>query len=163
MRVSPVGWAFHSINVVLEQAAATAKVTHSHPEGIRGAQAIACGVFIARTGGRKSDIKRFAEGLGYDLSFCSDDIRDSYRFDATCQGSVPQAIVAFLESIDFEDAIRNAVSIGGDSDTIACIAASLAEAFYKGVPNHIKTPCLAILDQRLRGTYESFEAKFVQV
>ena len=161
MRVSPVGWAFNSIEKTLREAEATAIVTHNHPEGIKGAQVIAGAIFIARNGGSKSDIRQFAESFDYDLNFQLNDKRETYHFDATCQGSVPEAIVAFLESSDFEDCIRNAVSIGGDSDTISCIAASIAEAYYNGIPDHIRIPCLEILDQRQLRIYQLFFAKFM--
>ena len=163
MRASPIGWAFESLEEVLEEAEATAKITHNHPEGIKGAKVVAGAIFIARNGGSKSEIQQFAETSGYDTNFCLDDIRDAYKFDATCQGSVPQALVAFLESINFEDAIRNAVSIGGDSDTLACIAGGIAEAYYKFIPDNIKNPCLEILDERMRKICNSFSEEFLNV
>lgn len=163
MRVSPVGWAFNTLEEVLLQAEATAIITHSHPEGIKGAKAVAGAIFIARNGGSKAEIKQFAETLHYDLNFRLDDIRETYQFDVSCQGSVPQALAAFIESEDFEDAIRNAISIGGDSDTIACIAGSIAEAYYNGVPSLIEDICLERLDARLLGVYDAFDAKFVNV
>ena len=123
MRVSPVGFAFESIDDVLAEAAKTAAVTHNHPHGIAGAQAIALSVFMARKGLEKQDIKKeITHRFGYDLDRTVAEIRPAYRFDVTCMGSVPEAIIAFLESADFEDAIRLAVSLGGDSDTLACMA-----------------------------------------
>jgi ADP-ribosylglycohydrolase len=120
MRVSPVGYAFDTIEGVLDEAARSAEVTHNHPEGIKGARAVAAAVFMARTGSSKDDIRRFAVAeFAYDLSRSVDEIRPSYRFDVSCQGSVPEALIAFLDSVDFEDAVRKAVSLGGDSDTIA--------------------------------------------
>jgi ADP-ribosylglycohydrolase len=134
MRVSPVGFAFQNLNDVVREAKLSAVVTHNHPEAIRGAQAVACAVFLARRGHSKTDIKTFIEGkFGYDLSQRLGDIRPIYSFDSSAKGSVPQAIIAFLESRDFEDATRLAISIGGDSDTIACIAGGIAQAYYKSV------------------------------
>jgi ADP-ribosylglycohydrolase len=138
MRVSPVGWALNSLEEVLWQAEACAAVTHNHPEAIKGAQAVALAIFQARTGATKEDIrKEITERFGYDLSRSVDEIRPGYRFDETCQKTVSPAIVAFLESRDFEDAIRKAVSLGGDADTLAAITGSMAEAFYGGVPENI--------------------------
>lgn len=135
MRVSPIGWAFTTAEKVLQEAEASAGVTHNHPEGIKGAQAVALAVFRARSGSMKEDIRNeITERFGYDLSFCLDEIRPTYHFDETCQRTVPPAIIAFLESTDFEDAIRKAVSLGGDADTLAAITGSIAEGFYGGVP-----------------------------
>lgn len=134
MRVSPVAYSHDSLDHVLIEAKRCAEVTHNHPEGIKGAQSVAAAIYLARTGVIKADIKKFvADNFSYDLNFRLDDIRASYDFDETCQGSVPQAIVSFIESENYEDAIRKAISIGGDSDTIACIAGSVAEAYY-GIP-----------------------------
>ncbi|UBF26616.1 ADP-ribosylglycohydrolase family protein [Kovacikia minuta CCNUW1] len=161
MRVSPVAYAFEDLAAVLQEAQRTAAVTHNHPEGIKGAQAVAAAIFWARTGCSKAEIKTSVEStFGYDLSKSLDEIRPTYRFDVSCQGSVPQAITAFLEATDFEDAIRNAVSIGGDSDTIACIAGSIAEAFYQGVPEPIKDEIIIRLDQRLYDVVEAFQAQY---
>ncbi len=158
MRVSPVGFAFDNLEQVLEEAKKSAEVTHNHPEGIKGAQATAAAVFLARTGGSKEMIRAYIEdSFQYSLDETVDQIREYYRFDATCPGSVPQAITAFLESEDYEDAVRKAVSIGGDSDTIACIAGGIAQAFYKGVPGFIREKVLQILDERLRKVLEEFE------
>jgi len=161
MRVSPVAWAFDTLEEVLVQAEASAAVTHNHPEGLKGAKAIAGCVFLARTNHDKDAIRKFAENLGYDLGFTLDEIRETYQFYATCQQSVPQAIVAFLESDDVEDAIRCAISIGGDSDTIACMTGSIAEAFYGGVPQEICGKALELLDGRLRGIFEIFEKQYM--
>ena len=123
MRVSPIGIACNTLEEVLAQARASAEVTHNHPEGIRGAQATAAAVFLARSGYTKADIKTYIEQeFGYCLSERLDDIREHYCFDVSCQGSVPQSIIAFLEADGFEDAVRNAISLGGDADTMACIA-----------------------------------------
>lgn len=146
MRVSPVAYVGQDLETVLQLAADSAAVTHNHPEGIKGAQAIAAAIFLARTGQSKADIKAYIETtFNYDLGRRLDDIRPGYKFDVSCQGSVPEAIIAFLESVDFEDAIRNAISIGGDSDTIACMTGGIAEAFYGGVPEAIATKVLEML------------------
>jgi ADP-ribosylglycohydrolase len=139
MRVSPVGFAFSTEDEVLRQARMTAEITHNHPEGIKGAEATALAVFLARTGHDKEAIRvRIKTLFGYDLDRTVDDIRPFYSFDVSCQGTVPEAIVAFLDSESYEDAIRNAISLGGDSDTLACITGGIAEAFYEGVPGEIK-------------------------
>ncbi len=161
MRVCPVGVVCDTLDEVLAQARLSAEVTHNHPEGIKGAEATAVAVFLARTGRTKAEIKSHIEStFGYNLSAKLDDIRDAYRFDVSCQGSVPQSIIAFLEANDYEDAVRNAISLGGDADTMACIAGGIAEAFYGGVPDAIRAPVLALLDDRLRGVVEEFVTKF---
>lgn len=138
MRASAVGFAFDNIETVLEVAKQTAEVTHNHPEGIKGAQATASAIFLAREGKSKQEIKDYITStFNYDLDFTLDQIRPTYKFDVTCQGSVPQGIAAFLESSDFENAIRLAISIGGDSDTIACITGGIASAFHKHIPTEI--------------------------
>ena len=139
MRCSSVGWLFDDEESVLEEAKKSAEITHNHPEGIKGAQAVALGVLMGRMGSTKIEIEDKLESLfDYDLNQKLSHIRPNYSFDVTCQGSVPQAIIAFLESEDFEDAIRNAISLGGDADTQACIAGALAEAHYMSIPDHIK-------------------------
>jgi len=161
MRVSPVGFAFATLDEVLEEAKRTAEVTHNHPEGIKGAQAVAAAIFLARTGTSKQEIKQYVEEwFGYDLGEPLDEIRKYYTYDVTCQGSVPQSIIAFLESNDFEDAVRKAVSIGGDSDTVACITGSIAQAFYGGVPDHIADKVLGYLDDGLRSIVTSFMNRY---
>ena len=138
MRVSPVGFACTSPEDVLDEAKKSAEVTHSHPEGIKGAQATALAVYLARMGGDKATIKKqICHHFDYDLDRTVDEIRKTYRFDVSCQGSVPEAIISFLESEDFEDAIRRAISLGGDSDTLACMAGGIAQAYYKTVPPEI--------------------------
>lgn len=162
MRVSSVGFAFDDLNSVLIEAKRSAEVTHNHPEGIKGAKATAAAIFLARTTQSKSAIKSYIENtFGYDLSQTLAQIRPVYQFDVSCQGSVPQAIIAFLESTDFEDAIRNAVSLGGDSDTIACITGGIAHAFYGSVPEAIAQPALASLDELLRTVTERFISKYI--
>ncbi|TNF91945.1 MAG: ADP-ribosylglycohydrolase family protein [Gammaproteobacteria bacterium] len=162
MRTSPVGFANDTLEEALAQAEAFAAVTHNHPEGIKGAQAVSAAILLARKGISKDHIKRFIETkFEYNLDTTLDEIRPTYRFDVSCQGSVPQAIRAFLESTDFEDTIRNAISIGGDSDTIACIAGGIAEAFYKGVPGDIKQETLDRLDDRMKKTITLFYQRFI--
>ena len=161
MRVSPVGFAFDSLEEVLAEAKRSAEVTHNHPEGIKGAQAVAGAIFLARTGKTKGEIKRYIEEqFSYDLGEPLDEIRPYYTFDVTCQGSVPQSFIAFLESSDFEDAVRKAVSLGGDSDTMACITGGIAQAFYGGVPNHIADETLARLDDGLRSMETDFMNRY---
>ena len=138
IRCSSVGWLHDDEESVLEEAKKSAEITHNHPEGIKGAQSVALGVLMGRKGSSKKEIKEKMESLfDYDLSQKLEQIIPSYTFDSTCQGSVPQAINAFLESTDFEDAIRNSISLGGDADTQACITGSLAEAYYKSIPEEI--------------------------
>lgn len=160
MRVSPVAWAFDSLDEVLHRAKETARVTHNHPEGVKGAQATAAAVFLARSGVPKWELRdEIARRFHYDLSFTLDDIRPTYAFDSSCAGTVPQAVVAFLESSDFESAVRSAVSLGGDCDTLACIAGSIAGACY-GVPAPIREQALARLDESLAGVVAAFEGRF---
>ena len=162
MRTSPVGFAFNSLEEVLDKAAHYASFTHNHPEGINGAQATSACVYLARTGASKDEIKKYiTSNVDYDLSRSVDEIRPSYEFDDSCQGTVPQAITAFLESTDFEDAIRNAISLGGDSDTLACIAGGISEAFYGGVPTAIKEKSLSLLDAPLKEVVRQFYSRFV--
>jgi ADP-ribosylglycohydrolase len=138
MRVSAVGWLRHSVEEVLAEAARSAEVTHNHPEGIKGAQAVALAILRARTGVAREDIRReLTERFAYDLEQRLEAIRPDYQFDETCPGSVPEALVAFFESDSWESAVRNAVSLGGDADTQACIAGAVAEAFYGEVPGEI--------------------------
>ena len=161
MRVSPVGWCGISLEDVMAKARESAEVTHNHPEGIKGAQSTATAIYMARTGKNKDEIKKFiVETFHYDLDRKIDDIRPAYEFDVSCQGSVPEAIIAFLESTNFEHAIRLAISIGGDSDTIACIAGGIAEAYYQTVPEYIIENVLKILPEELVKILEDFSAKY---
>ena len=148
MRVSPVAWYANSLEETEALAKASAEVTHNHPEGIKGAQAIASAIYLARTGKTKEEIRQYIIENYYQIDFTLDKIRPTYRFNETCQGSCPQALQAFFESTSFEDAIRNAISIGGDSDTIAAMTGSIAEAYY-GIPEDIKTKALSYLDYYL--------------
>ena len=167
MRISPVGFAFDDLETVLQKAVEFTAITHDNPEGIKGGQATAAAIFLGRTGQSKAEIKTFIETrFGYDLSRHVDEIRPSYTFDVSCQGTVPQAIRAFLDSTDFEDAIRTAISLGGDSDTLACITGGIAQAFYGGVPDEIQNKVYTILDEKLGGitrifmkTYCAFDEK----
>jgi len=162
MRVSAVGWAFDNLDDVLAEAKRSAEVTHNHPEGIKGAQATAAAIFLARTGSSKDAIRDHVERtFDYDLQRTVDGIRPTYTFNETCQKTVPEAIIAFLDSTDYEDAIRKAISLGGDADTLACITGGIAEAFYRGVPPDIATRALAILDEPLRDIVFEFNAKFL--
>ncbi|MDD6024493.1 MAG: ADP-ribosylglycohydrolase family protein, partial [Oscillospiraceae bacterium] len=138
MRVSPVAWLFHTMEDVRRVARLSAEVTHNHPEGIKGAEATAAAIFLARTGHSKAEIRDYmVSEFGYDLSRTCDEIRPTYRHVESCQGTVPEAITAFLEGESFEDVLRTAVSLGGDSDTLTAIAGSIAEGFY-GVPEEIR-------------------------
>ena len=156
MRVSSCGFAARSLDEATLLARKVTEVTHNHPEGLKGAEAVAVCVYMARAGKSASDIRKHVSAEYYALDFTLDGIRDGYQFDETCQGSVPQAITAFLESRDFEDAIRNAVSIGGDSDTIAAIAGGIAEACY-GIPVFLRQQALTFLDERLARILVEFE------
>ena len=161
MRVSPVGFACSNIDEVLKLAKKSANVSHNHPEGIKGAQAVAIAVFLAGRGESKEKIAGYIERkFGYGLGESIESIRKWYKFDSSCQGSVPQAITAFLESKDLEDAVRKAISIGGDSDTIACMAGGIAEAFYGSLPAKIKEGILKILDGDLFKVVNDFYKKF---
>ena len=163
MRVSPVGWAFDTLEETLDAAKKSAEVTHNHPEGIKGAQATAACIFMARTGKSKQEIKEYIEKtFGYNLNRTCDEIRPTYDFDVTCQGSVPESIIAFLESTDFESAIRLAVSLGGDADTMGAITGGIAEAFYGGVPEHIRKEVLKRLPNEFIDVMSRFYQKFVE-
>jgi ADP-ribosylglycohydrolase len=160
MRVSPIGFAFQTLEETLEMAASSAVCTHNHPEGIKGAQATASSIFLARSGKSKGEIKEYIQAtFAYDLERTIDDIRPKYEYDVSCQGSVPEAIISFLDSTSFKDCIRNAISIGGDSDTIACIAGGIAEAFY-GVPEDLEKAALEHLDGHMRAVVQEFNQKY---
>jgi ADP-ribosyl-[dinitrogen reductase] hydrolase len=162
MRVSPVAWFYNDLETVEHAAKQSATVTHNHPEGVKGAQATAAAIFMARTGNSKQEIKKYIQDkYDYILDFTLEDIRPRYRFDESCAGTVPPAIVAFLESTDFEDAIRNAVSIGGDSDTLAAITGSIAEAFY-GIPDEVRDTTLDYLSDELRDITKRFNEEIIQ-
>ena len=159
MRVAPVGWWAKSVDEVVALAEVSAAVSHNHPEGVKGARAIALSVFLARQGAGVVDIRSEVSGrFGYDLNRTVDQIRPRYTFDVSCAGSVPEAIIAVCEATDYEDAIRNAVSLGGDSDTIACMAGAIAEPLF-GVPSWIREEGLKRLTVEMRVRVERFEAQ----
>ncbi|UCE98309.1 MAG: ADP-ribosylglycohydrolase family protein [Dehalococcoidia bacterium] len=161
MRVSPVGFAFESMDTVLEEAKKSAEVTHNHPEGIKGAQAIAASIFMAREGTSKEKIRGYIEEkFGYNLHVTLEEIRPYYMFDETCQGSVPQAIIAFLESEGYEDAVRKAVSLGGDSDTIACMAGGIAQAYYGVILEYIKDKVRELIPTKLLAIVDEFNKRY---
>jgi len=161
MRASPIGWVFDTIEEVLAEAEKSASVSHNHSEGIKGAQAAAIAVWLARNGADKRDIKYgIADRFGYNLERTCDEIRACYTFDESCQGTVPEAVIAFLESTDYEDAIRLAVSLGGDSDTLACVTGGIAEAYYGGVPAHIASKALSLLPGELISVIAKFSGKY---
>lgn len=162
MRVSPVGWAFDTLEETLEAAKQSAEITHNHPEGIKGAQATAACIFMARTGKSKQEIKEYVETtFGYDLSRTCDEIRPTYQFNESCQGTVPESIIAFLESTDFESAIRLTVSLGGDADTMGTITGAIAEAYYKVIPEHIVNEALKRLPEEFINVLEEFYNRFI--
>lgn len=158
MRVSACGFAGKSIEEVEMLSQAVTEVTHNHPEGLKGAEATAIAIYLARTGSTMSEIKAVINRKYYPMNFTLDEIRESYKFDVTCQGSVPQAMMAFFESTSFEDAIRNAISIGGDSDTIAAITGGIAEAYY-GVPDEFRAKVIQYLDKPLREILFAWEQR----
>lgn len=153
MRVSPCGWFANTLDEAEKFAEASSIITHNHPEGIKGAKVTSAAIWMAKNGESKDNIKKYVSKY-YNINFTLDKIRPTYQFDVTCQGSVPQAIEAFFESTGFEDAIRNAISIGGDSDTIAAITGSIAEAYY-GIDEDIKETALSYLDDYLLDELEN--------
>jgi len=160
MRVSPIAWAFDTLDEVLKKAKESAEITHNHPEGIKGAQATASAIYLARIGTPKEKIKEFIEErFNYNLNFTIEELRPKYNFDISCNGSVPPAIKAFLESKDFENSIRLVISLGGDSDTLGAINGAIAHAFY-GIPNEIKQIGYSYLDEHLRRITKEFCDKF---
>ena len=159
MRVSACGFAADSMEEAFAFSKAVTEVTHNHPEGIKGAEATTAAIYLARTGKTIPEIRAYIEEHYYPLNFTLDGIRDTYAFNETCQDTVPEAIEAFLESTSFEDAIRNAISVGGDSDTLAAITGGIAEAYY-GVPEEIREKALTYLDERQRTLLDEFEAKY---
>ena len=162
MRVSSVGWMYPTLEETRCIARLTSVTTHNHREGVKGAECVASAVFLARTGAKKADIKRYIEEeFDYNLDLPLDAIRESYGFDVTCQGSVPQAIRAFLEGYSFENAVRLAVSIGGDSDTIACITGGIADAMY-GVPEELQKAVLSRLPEPLLAQVKRFHTEYYQ-
>ena len=160
MRVAPVGWFFDTLQETEKAAEISASITHNHPEGIKGAQATAAAVFLARSGKSKKTIRGYIEKrFGYDLQKTWEEWNAVYGWESSCQGTVPQALIAFLDSTDFEDAIRKAVSLGGDSDTLACITGGVAEAFYKQIPSSISKTVLDKLPASFIKILKEFQAK----
>lgn len=152
MRISPVGMAAKDVSEAKKLSCAVTKISHNHPEGIKGAESVAAAIVLAREGKTKEEIRKYIAENYYAIDFTLDGIRSSYRFNETCQNTVPQAFEAFFESEDFEDAIRNAISVGGDSDTLAAITGGIAEVYY-GVPKALESKALSYLDERLLKIY----------
>lgn len=153
MRASACGWFFDTLEETERVAGISASITHNHPEGIKGAQAVAAAIWMARNGRSKDEIRDFiSSGYGYDLDRSCEYLNRTYRWDSSCQGTVPEAIIAFLESVDFEDALRKAVSMGGDSDTLACITGGIAEAYYREIPEKIRSVVWSKLPMEFRET-----------
>lgn len=162
MRVSPIGYISNSLEEVMELAKLSASVTHNHPEGIKGAQAIATAIYMFNNDYSKKDVKEFIEHtFSYDLSLSYSDLKSIYTGGETCPLTVPQAIISFLESTDFEDAIRNAISLGGDSDTLACMTGAIAEAYYKGIPPHIEENTLKRLKPKFIKIINEFRKEYM--
>ena len=160
MRVSSVAWLFDELESVRAVARLSAEVSHNHPEGIKGALATSDAIFLARTGSNKEEIKQHIENnYNYDLSRKLDDIRPHYKFDVSCKGSVPESIICFLEAEDFEDTVRNAVSLGGDADTQAAIGGSIASAYWD-VPSKIAAKSIMHLDSNLLEVFIEFRESF---
>lgn len=159
MRVSACAYAARSLEEAKQLSRAVTEITHNHPEGLKGAEAVTVAVYMARTNSSMQEIREVMNAHYYPMNFTLDGIRDSYAFDYTCEGSVPQALMAFFESVDFEDAIRSAISIGGDSDTIAAITGAIAGAYY-GVPDTYREQALAYMDEGMKEILFSFEQRF---
>lgn len=156
MRASACGWFFDTLEETEKVAGISASITHDHPEGIKGAQATAAAIWMARNGKPKDEIRNYISvKYGYDLARSYEYLNATYDWDSSCQGTVPEAIIAFLESTDFEDAMRKAVSMGGDSDTLACITGGIAEAYYKKIPEEIKTTVWSKLPKGFRETIQA--------
>lgn len=161
MRVAAVGFAFDTMEETLRAAQISAEVTHNHPEGIKGAQATAAAIFLARTGKSKEEIRTYIRKIfGYDLSKTYEEIRPNYRFESSCQETVPQSFVAFLDSKDYEDAIRLTISLGGDADTMGAITGAVAAAYYKEIPDNLVKFTLDKLPQDLKAVVMEFEGKY---
>lgn len=161
MRVGPIGWAFDTLAETVQWASDSAAVTHNHPEGVKGAAATASAIWLARSGSTKDEIRRhITESFGYDLRRTCDTIRPTYRFNESSQGTVPEAIIAFLDSQDFEEAIRLAISLGGDADTLACITGGIAQAYYKKIPDYMVQKARGLLDASLLEVVDEFTMRF---
>ena len=162
MRVSSAGFVAKSIDDAKMISELITKVTHNHPEGLKGAEATAVAIYMAKSGKSILEIRDYIDENYYDMNFTLDEIRDSYEFNETCQDTVPQALQAFFESNSFEDAIRNAISIGGDSDTVAAICGGVAEAYY-GIPSDLRKQAIKFLDEELLNLLIEFESKYPPV
>ena len=161
MRCSAVGFASKTLEETLEAAKVSAEVTHSHPEGIKGAQATTAAIFMARHGASKDEIRQYiTTEFGYDLNRTCDDIRPTYRFDGSCQGTVPESLIAFFDSKDYEDAIHLTVSLGGDADTMGAITGTVAIAYYKEMPDEIYDFTMSKLPEDLKAIVMEFEKKY---
>jgi ADP-ribosylglycohydrolase len=161
MRVAPIGYAFDDMTIALQEAKRSADVTHNHPKGVKGAQATVMAILMARQGCTKEQIREeISRNFGYDLTRTCENIRPLYTFDVTCQGSVPEAIIAFLDSDSYEDAVRKAISLGGDADTQACIAGGIAQAFYKNIPKEIIVKATSVIPEGLIKIINEFNIKF---
>ena len=159
MRVSPVGFAFDTLENTLEAAKISAEVTHNHPEGIKGAQATAAAIYLARNGASKKEIKEYiTENFGYDLNMKCSDIRTAYSYEESCQRSVPQSICSFLDSTDYESCVREAVSLGGDADTMAAIAGGIAAAFYGSMPDGIYDMAFSKMSDDMKAVVDQFDS-----
>ena len=160
MRTSSVGWLYDDMDTTLKVAETAASITHNHPEGIKGAQAVTAAIFMARNGASKEDIKKYiTTKFHYNLDQSWEYLHDTYEWDSSCQGTVPQAIVSFLASDNFESAIRMAISIGGDSDTLACITGSIAEAYYKNIPEYMVSKAMNLLPVRFKNVLQMMREK----
>lgn len=163
MRVSPIAYAYNTMEETLQNAKESAEVTHNHPEGIKGAQAIAAAIFLARSGSSKKEIKQFITNtFNYDLNRTVESIRPSYNFDVSCQGSVPESIIAFLDGDNYESTVRLAISLGGDADTLAAMAGSIAEAFYKEIPSELRLESIKRLPDEFIAIIDKFYLKYVR-
>jgi ADP-ribosylglycohydrolase len=161
MRVSPIGWAFDTLERVLAEAERSAAVSHDHPEGVKGAQSVAAAIFVARNGGSRADVRNVFEArFGYDCSTPLDTLRKRHRFDVTCQHTVPVAATVALASVSVEDAIRKAVSLGGDADTLGCIAGAIAEALHGGVPRALANAVRARLPADMLAVTDRFVQRY---
>ena len=160
MRCSANGWMFDTLEETERVAGLSAAITHNHPEGIKGAQSTAAAIFMARNGKSKEEIRNYiSTRYGYNLNRTCDEIRPVYDWDSSCQGTVPEAIVAFMDSTDFESAIRLAVSLGGDSDTLACITGGIAEAFYKTIPESIALRIWELIPEDFKAIFRAMETQ----
>ena len=160
MRASACGWVARTLEEALDLGKRSAEITHNHPEGIKGAQSTAAAIFMARNGSSKEAIRSYiTEKYGYNLNRTCNEIRPVYHWESSCQGTVPEAMVAFFDSTDFESAIRLAVSLGGDSDTLACITGGIAEAFYKEIPTPIATGIWSLLPEDFKAILKEMEAR----